>query len=184
MSQQRGSPQGAPSSRTSLLRSSPLRTGRDSFPSSGSSTSNASFGRRGFGQQTRQGSHLAPSAFLRCLRDTHLESTNLAINSGPVNGLPVCHSCTLFEVAPTACAVVICFFLISRFSQFSRVKHSREVCLLSRPVMLSLELTQLISAPLQSSIRFFPDLMSAPPSVSPYGGLSLCRERYGFTLFR
>jgi hypothetical protein len=53
------------------------------------------------GQQTRQRSHLAPSAFLRCLRDTHLESTNVAINGGPVNGLSVRHSFALFEVAPT-----------------------------------------------------------------------------------
>jgi hypothetical protein len=55
--------------------------------------------------------------------------------------------------------------LMSRLALFSRVKHLREVCPLSRPVMLSMWLTQPISAPLQSSIRFLPHLLSAPPSV-------------------
>ena len=55
--------------------------------------------------------------------------------------------------------------LISRFAKFSRVKHLREVCSLSRPVMLSDWPTQPVSAPLQSSLRFLPDLLSAPPWV-------------------
>src|SRR5215472_17326709 len=41
------------------------------------------------GQQALQGSHLAPSAFLCCLRDTHLESANVAVNGLPVNGVPL-----------------------------------------------------------------------------------------------
>jgi hypothetical protein len=41
----------------------------------------------------------------------------------------------------------------------------REVSPLSRSVMLSMWLTQPISAPLQSGIRFLPHLLSAPPSV-------------------
>src|SRR6202022_2943674 len=40
------------------------------------------------GQQALQGSHLAPSADLRCLRDTHLESANVAVDGLPVNGIP------------------------------------------------------------------------------------------------
>jgi len=52
-----------------------------------------------------------------------------------------------------------------RFASFSRVKHLREVGPLSRPVMWSMRLTQPVSAPLQSSLRFLPDLLSAPPSV-------------------
>jgi len=36
------------------------------------------------GQQALQGSHLAPSACLRCLHDTHLESANVAVNGWPV----------------------------------------------------------------------------------------------------
>jgi hypothetical protein len=48
-----------------------------------------------------------------------------------------------------------------------------------------MHLTQPVSAPLQSSLRFLPDLLSAPPSVHlamyfpPVTG-----ERYGFILFR
>ena len=40
------------------------------------------------GQQALQGSHLAPSADLRCLRDTHLESANVALDGWPVDGIP------------------------------------------------------------------------------------------------
>src|ERR1700727_1189357 len=36
------------------------------------------------GQQALQSSHLAPSACLRCLHDTHLESANVAVNGWPV----------------------------------------------------------------------------------------------------
>src|SRR2546430_15737649 len=39
------------------------------------------------GQQALQGSHLAPSAGLRCLRDTHLESANVAVDGLPSNGI-------------------------------------------------------------------------------------------------
>jgi hypothetical protein len=45
------------------------------------------------------------------------------------------------------------------------VKHLKEVSPLSRPVMLSMELTQPVSVPLQSGIRFLLLLMSAPPSA-------------------
>ena len=70
------------------------------------------------------------------------------------------------------------------FASFSRVKHLREVGPLSRPVMLSMRLTQPVSAPLQSSLCFLPDLLSAPPSVHlamyfPF----VTGERYGFILF-
>jgi hypothetical protein len=44
-----------------------------------------------------------------------------------------------------------------RFALFSRVKHLREVGPLSRPVMWSMQMTQPVSAPLQSSLRFLPD---------------------------
>ncbi len=72
-----------------------------------------------------------------------------------------------------------------RFALFSRVKHRREVGPLSRPVMLSVHLTQPVSAPLQSSLRFLPDLLSAPPLVhlAMYFP-SVTGERYGFILFR
>jgi len=43
----------------------------------------------GVGQQALQGSHLAPSALLRGLRDTHLESANLAVDGLPIDGIPL-----------------------------------------------------------------------------------------------
>src|SRR6516162_10211131 len=86
------------------------------------------------------------------------------------------HSAASLETAPTvlpsSSACLMC-----RFASFSRVKHLREVGPLSRPVMWSMQLTQPVSAPLQSSLCFLPDLLSAPPSVhlamyfpSCYGG--------------
>src|SRR5882762_4783902 len=58
------------------------------------------------GEQTLQGFHLVPSTNLRCLHDTDLESTNVAVDDLPVNGIPFCAS---RETAPTVCTVVICF---------------------------------------------------------------------------
>jgi len=43
----------------------------------------------GVGQQVLQGSHVAPSALLRGLRDTHLESANLTVDGLPVDGIPL-----------------------------------------------------------------------------------------------
>jgi len=39
-------------------------------------------------QQALQGSHLAPPAGLCCLRDTHLESANVAEDGLPIYGIP------------------------------------------------------------------------------------------------
>src|SRR5580692_1224352 len=63
------------------------------------------FAAKRVGQQSLQGSHLAPTAFLRRLRDTHLESANVAVDGWPVDGIPFRRS---LETAPAACAVVIC----------------------------------------------------------------------------
>ena len=40
------------------------------------------------GQQVLQGFDLAPSAFLRCLHDTGLEPTHVAVGGRPVDGVP------------------------------------------------------------------------------------------------
>src|SRR6266852_6228265 len=94
------------------------------------------------------------------------------------------HSAASLETAPMAVAIVICYCLLCRFASFSRVKHLREVGPLSRPVMWSMRLTQPVSAPLQSSLRFLPD-------CCPHRHWSILRctfpcsgERYGFILFR
>src|SRR6266404_3699838 len=52
------------------------------------SSNGENFAAVGVGQQTLQGSHLAPSAFLRCLHDTHLESANVAVDGMPATGIP------------------------------------------------------------------------------------------------
>src|SRR5205807_5445046 len=134
------------------------------------------------GQQALQGSHLAPSAFLHRLHDTHLESANVAVDGLPVNGIPFCRFAR-DRTNGLRRRHLLC--LICRFAEFSRVKHLREVCPLSRPVMWSTQLTQPVSAPLQSSIHFLPDLLSTPPSVHLAMYLPpIKEERYGFTLFR
>ena len=51
--------------------------------------------------------------------------------------------------------VLLKTFQRPRFAQFSRVKHLKEVSPLSRPVMLSVWLTQPVSTSLQRGIRFF-----------------------------
>ena len=65
-----------PSSQPPLLGAGPLRTGRDSFPASGSSPANASF------RETRLWNH--------SLHDTHLESANVTVSGLPVDGIPFC----------------------------------------------------------------------------------------------
>jgi hypothetical protein len=57
------------------------------------------------GQQALQGSHLAPSAFLHRLHDTHLESASAACMACQ---LMAYHSAASLGTAPTACTVVIC----------------------------------------------------------------------------
>ena len=41
-----------------------------------------------------------------------------------------------------------------------------------------------VSDPLQVGIRFFRDLLPAPPTASLAVGLPLARRGYGFTVFR
>src|SRR5260370_14981527 len=74
------------------------------------------------GQQTLQGFDLAPSAFLRCLHNTRLEPTHVAVNGLPVNVMPSCHtvvgSCTsLFD------RHLLC--LLDRFALFSCERRPR-----------------------------------------------------------
>jgi hypothetical protein len=64
---------------------------------------------------------------------------------------------------------------MGRFTQFSRVKYLKEVSLLSHSVMLSMGLTQPVSVPLQSGIRFLLPLMSAPLSAH----LAMCFPLWG-----
>ena len=135
-----------------------------------------------------QGLHPAPSACLRCLHDTHLESANVAVDGlTPVEWRTIL-AASRRETAPshTACAVVISLCLMSRLVKFSRVKHHIKG---SQPAfafgdVVDVRRRQPISAPLQSGIRFLPHLLSPPPSVHLAMHFPLCEERCGFTLFR
>src|SRR5207245_8197536 len=96
------------------------------------------------------------------LHDTRLESAHVLVNGLPVDGIPF----RRFAGDLTnsfSCRHLLC--RISRFIKFSRVQHLGEVCPLSRSVMWSVERTQPISAPLQSSICFLSNLLPAPPSI-------------------
>src|ERR1035437_5228583 len=114
------------------------------------------------GQQALQGSHLAPSACLRRLHDTHLEPANVAVDGLPVKAVPF-RRIAGDRTNRLRCRHLPC--LLCRFAQFSRVKHLKEVSSFSRPVMLSVRMTQPVSAPLRNGIRFLLPLMSAPPSA-------------------
>ena len=104
------------------------------------------------GQQTLQGFHLVPLAGLPCLHDTHLKSSNVTVDGLPINGKPFCRSAgdstNGLHRRHLPC-------LLSRFLELSRVKDQGNVCPLSRPVMLSVWLTQPVSTSLQRGIRFF-----------------------------
>jgi hypothetical protein len=59
------------------------------------------------------------------------------------------------------------------------MKHREEVSPLSRPVMLSMWMTQPISAPLQGDIRFFSDLLPASLSIGLAASLPLSKSGTG-----
>jgi hypothetical protein len=132
------------------------------------------------GQQTLQGLYLAPSAFLRRLRDTHLESANVAVDGWPVDGIPFRRSAR-DRTSSLRCRHLPC--LVSRLIKFSRVNHQREVSLLSHSVMWFPLGTQPISVPLQSGLRFFSTLIPASPSVSLTASLPLAGSDAGLPCF-
>jgi hypothetical protein len=91
------------SGRAPLLAPSPLRTGLEGFPSSGSSTQKRPLEKRGRGLiQNEQG-----------LLDTGLLPIRTAVENPP----------GVWEAAPTACAVVICFASFSGSSRGLELEH-------------------------------------------------------------
>jgi len=116
-----------PSSQPPLLGAGPLRTGRDSFPASGSGPANASFREtRSWNGKwfsvTRRTAKILPlnewvSRRCKALTLPHLPSfTAFTIRTWSRRTLRclacqsmACHSAASLETAPTACAVVICF---------------------------------------------------------------------------
>jgi hypothetical protein len=73
--------------------------------------------------------------------------------------------------------------LVSRLIKFSRVKHQREVSLLSHSVMWFLLETQPTSVPLQSGLRFLSPLIPASPSVRLTASLPLAGSDTGLPCF-
>src|SRR5262245_6955884 len=67
------------------------------------------------------------------------------------------------EAAPTGFPVVICFSSLAGLPDSLVRKDQKEVCPLSRGVMLPK--AQLLSIPLQNGIRFFPHPLPAPLST-------------------
>ena len=109
-----------------LLPSPALRTGREGFPSSSSSISKARV-------RTRQQSY-------------HLLAARYCTEVDALMG----------KGAPVERATDICNTFSTDSSVFLVPRHRREVCPLSRRVMLPRQLAQPVSAPLQDGIRFFP----------------------------
>jgi hypothetical protein len=105
------------SSRAPLLAPSPLRTGLEGFPSSGSSTPKRPLEKRGRGLIQNESD----------LLDTGVLPIRTAVENPP----GVC------EAAPTACAVVICFASFIGSSSGLELEHQREVSSVSGEVMLS-----------------------------------------------
>ena len=124
------------SSRAPLLAPGPLRTGLESFPSSGSSTQKRPPEKRG-----RSLIQKKPD-----LLDSDL------LPSRTVEENPS----AMWEAAPTGCPVVICFASFLGSSSGLEFKHQREVSSVSSEVMLSQEATPPLSARLQGSLRFLP----------------------------
>ena len=132
-----------------MLGAGPLRTGRDGFPSSGSSTSNASVGRRG--RDAKLTAFTIRTWSRRALRRMACQSMaydpplrlrphrQLAPSSSALSHMPICPvlSCEAPQGSLLAFAP----------GDFVHVAE------------------QPVSAPLQSSLRFLPDLLSSPPSV-------------------
>src|SRR6266436_4738678 len=105
------------SSRAPLLAPSPLRTGLEGFPSSGSSTQKRPHEKRGRGLVQNESD----------LLDTGLLPIRTAVENPS----------RMLEAAPTACAVVICFPSFIGSSRGLELERHWEVSSVSGEVMLS-----------------------------------------------
>jgi len=113
----------------------------------------------------------AKQSFLAALQVAACDGTHGLISSS----LPDNHS-NSFSGRSLPC-------LVGRLVKFSRVKHQREVSLLSHSVMLFLLPTQPTSAPLQSGLRFLSHLIPASPSVRLTASLPLAGSDTGLPCF-
>jgi hypothetical protein len=172
----------------------PLRTGRESFPSSGSSRYKApcdrsrfsrrffrhSFHGQGFcrermGEQPLQSFHFAVAALPCCLDDTRLQPSDLASTLGPVYLFPC------FRLAGGCTRGLLCVHLqfpptnvlptlSSRTTRWKSARFRGEV--------------ELLSAPLQNGLGFFQHPLPAIPSAFLADAPASCgRRNVGFTMF-
>ena len=150
-----------------MRRPPPLRTGRESFPSSGSSRYKA----------PRERSRFHDGCMPCCLYDTGLQPPDLAFRFGPVDLVPIWRS-VRGRTHGGVHVHLLC--LMRRFYRFSRN---------DRPYWKSARLrggvmSALLSAPLQSGVGFLQRSV-APHLVSrPCGWPSSPRRSEGFTMFR
>ena len=136
------------------------------------------------GQQALQGSHLAPSAFfLHRLHDTHLESANIAVDG--LRQSMAYHS--PLRLRPHQQFALSSSSLPHKpiYQVFSCKAPQGSLLTFAPGNVVRLADAIPVSAPLQSSLRFLPDLLSAPPWVHLARDFPPIREeRCGFTLFR
>ena len=108
----------SPGNRAALRPLGPLRTGLESFPSSGSSTQKRPLEQRG-------------RSLIPVQNKTYSIRVCGQLARQWINSPGVC------EAAPTACAVVICFASFIGSANVLEFEHHREVCSVSGEVMLS-----------------------------------------------
>ncbi len=90
----------------------------------------------------------------------------------------------MWEAAPAACAVVICFASDIGSTNVLEFEHHREVSSVSGEVMLSHRGDATCICPITGQHSLPRNSATRIAIGAPCGVLSLYRERYGLTLFR
>ena len=115
------------------------------------------------GQQTLQSLHLAPSAFLRRLHDTHLQSAHSLVGFSPVDRVPV-------HCFVGGCTNIICFPFLADSATSLVMKDRVEVCPLSRGMLSGRQgLPSIPIPPITGRPSLFPHSFARQPTSLPYG---------------
>lgn len=121
------------------------------------------------GQQTLQRFHLAPSAFLHRLHDTHLQSAHILVGFSPVDRVPV-------HCLVGGCTSIICFHLLSllsRFGKFSRDERPRgSLPAFAWDAVRKTGLPSIPIPPITGGPSLFPHSCARQPTSLPYGSPS------------
>jgi hypothetical protein len=124
------------------------------------------FGRKRVGEQVLKGFHLPPSARLHCLHDTRLEPTHVAVDCGPVNGMPLHGHVGDRTSCRNGCHLPCLRNRFAKLSREERPEGSQPACAwgdVAKP--------QPLSALLPGGIRLLPPPLPAPPTASLAVGL-------------